>query len=220
MNGDAVIVAVPVYEDQVPSLLADFFDGLKAKGQPAVIVVVYGNIGYGPALNQLMAMTEKCNLQPIAAAAFVAQHSFSTEDHPVASGRPDSADLVEAREFGAKIKMLLKEKINKTLIIPKGKKSLMALMLPKNSAKLFTLSPSVDNNRCIGCKICAEKCPENAIDLKTLKINKEKCIRCFACVKYCGPKARKITFRLSLAQKILCAQGKHQKKNDTYFINN
>jgi len=51
--------------------------------------------------------------------------------------------------------------------------------------------PWVNKNKCIGCGICVEECPVNAISVKKGKaeINIEKCIRCGKCHDVCPQEA-------------------------------
>jgi uncharacterized protein (DUF362 family)/Pyruvate/2-oxoacid:ferredoxin oxidoreductase delta subunit len=45
---------------------------------------------------------------------------------------------------------------------------------------------TVDENKCIRCKICAEHCPMKAIALNPYPfVDKKKCIRCFCCIEVC-----------------------------------
>ena len=46
--------------------------------------------------------------RPIAGAAFIGQHSFSTDETPTAVGRPDAGDLEHAELFGQKIQEKLR----------------------------------------------------------------------------------------------------------------
>lgn len=54
-------------------------------------------------------MKELCDLVseqgfvPVAAGAFIGEHSFSRKGMPIAEGRPDESDLKQATEFGKKI---------------------------------------------------------------------------------------------------------------------
>lgn len=47
---------------------------------------------------------------PVAAGAFVGEHSYSTPETPIAQGRPDAQDLAAATAFGAQVR----EKLAKT----------------------------------------------------------------------------------------------------------
>jgi len=46
----------------------------------------------------------------------------------------------------------------------------------------------VDSNKCIGCRLCVNQCPEGAISMVSGKavINQEKCIDCGICVSGSG----------------------------------
>ena len=61
---------------------------------------VYGNRSYGNALVELYDILRYRGFPPIAAAAFVGQHSFTTR---LATGRPDREDLEKAEQFSAEI---------------------------------------------------------------------------------------------------------------------
>ena len=109
---DLTIFSVPVYAGRVPSEAAYRIRRLTAKQEPyghervktpAVAVVTYGNRAYEDALRELNDIVSEVGFKPIAAAAFVCEHSWSVPEKPTAHGRPDSEDLVKAEEFGEKI---------------------------------------------------------------------------------------------------------------------
>lgn len=105
-----------------------------------------------------------------------------------------------------------------SLKIPQGKLPLMAKIVPKNSARLFTKQPFADMNICNHCGACASLCPMNAIDKDTLEINENQCLRCFCCVKKCPKKARRIIYKPKfLVSKVLKVKNKVIREPKTYL---
>jgi ferredoxin len=53
--------------------------------------------------------------------------------------------------------------------------------------------PWVDEDMCVGCGVCVNECPVNAISMENgkAKINMSKCIRCKKCHDICPQKAIK-----------------------------
>ena len=51
--------------------------------------------------------------------------------------------------------------------------------------------PWVDEDKCVGCRICVEKCPVEAISMEDekAKINMDKCIHCGTCHSACPEEA-------------------------------
>lgn len=167
LTSDAVIIAIPVYEEKIPLLLKHCFHKLKGHRQPAAVNEVYGNIGYGIALNQLYQVAEESNLNCVAAASFVGEHSFSSKKYPVAANRPDNTDLRDAYDFGVQIRNKIETSNLEAIDIPKGKIPWFAVLMPKKGAKLFSKEPIVDFTKCTKCNVCIAACPVNAIEKKS-----------------------------------------------------
>jgi flavodoxin len=103
-ENELLVVAVPVYMGRVPALLSEWLHAIKARNTPAVCIVVYGNRVYDNALLELKDILIKRGCKPIAGAAYIGEHSFSSSELPAASeGRPDASDLNHAELFGRKI---------------------------------------------------------------------------------------------------------------------
>lgn len=221
IHDDILIIGVPVYEERIPKMLYPFLISLKSSQKLVVLVAVYGNIGEGIVLNELKDITEKSGFKVVAAASFVGEHSFSTKKVPIAEGRPNHQDLIKAQDFGQRV-MKKVQTINDpkeiSLFIPEENLPLMAKILPKNSARIFTKTPEADMSICNHCGVCVKLCPMSAIDKNTLKIKESQCIRCFSCVKKCSRKAREIIYKKKfLVTRILNAKNKEEKEPKIYL---
>lgn len=144
IKGDIVIIGVPVYEERVPEMVHNFLESLNGNNKPVILVAVYGNFGEGIVLNELEAMAKKSRFKIVVAGLFIGEHSFSTKEVPVQEGLPNYEELNKAEVFGKRIIGKVKKtyNLNDSLIeIPQGKLPLMAKILPKNSARIFTKAP-------------------------------------------------------------------------------
>jgi ferredoxin len=187
-KNDLLVVAVPVYIGRVPAIVMDWLDGIQACGTPTVCVVVYGNRAYEDALLELEDTLRKRGCVPIASAAYVGEHSFSSDETPIAARRPDAADLDHAEAFGRKVT----EKVSS---LP-SEAELPNLSTPgtrpyRGSSKLWDVDFIAVENACTQCGMCAEVCPAGAIDAERSDVIDEvKCITCCACMKNCPQSAR------------------------------
>ena len=187
-SDEIVIIGAPVHAGRLPEAAVQRFKQLRANNTLAIIVVVYGNRDFDDALLELKNLVIESGFTPIAGGAFVGEHSFSTEETPIAKGRPDSLDIQNTMEFALKIKDKIKSlstsQVQIDLEIP-GKFPYKDKMPPNKVA------PIVDKTLCNLCGICIDVCPTGAILLEESIITKtELCIRCCACVKSCPNEAR------------------------------
>lgn len=98
------VITVPVYGGKVAPPALERMKDVHASGAPAVLVAVYGNRAYEKALVELDAFASDRGFKVIAGATFVGEHSYNTQQNPIAAGRPDADDLQFAETFGAKIR--------------------------------------------------------------------------------------------------------------------
>jgi hypothetical protein len=108
ITDELTILSAPVYAGRLPIEAVRRLRRLKAREAPAVVVVVYGNRAYEDALLELHDLAGEQGFRPIAAGAFIGEHSYSTIGRPIAHGRPDDADLNRAGEFGERVFQKLK----------------------------------------------------------------------------------------------------------------
>jgi ferredoxin len=187
-DNELAIIGVPVYAGRIPLIAIDRLQQLKGTRSPAVIVVVYGNREYEDALLELRDFAIEVGFVPIAAGAFIGEHSFSTTEKPIAAGRPDTEDMAKAKAFGIHINEKL-EQLRQLDKIP-------LLHVPgnfpyKQRMDSFSISPITSEMLCTKCKKCATLCPTSAITINgSVLTNPEACILCCACIKNCPNGAR------------------------------
>jgi ferredoxin len=182
------IIGVPVYSGRVAPPAAAAIHSLQGGGQPAVLVVVYGNRKYEDALLELQDLTRDAGFVPVAGGAFIGEHSYANGTFPIAWGRPDDQDLAQARRFGTQVRVKL-EGLQDPAQTP-----LLALPgnVPYRQPKIIMgIAPISREAHCTLCGTCAEVCPTAAIAVgNRVETDIEACILCCACVKNCPSDAR------------------------------
>ncbi len=182
---DLAIIAAPVYSGRVAPTAAHRIKKLRGKDTPTVLVAVYGNRAFEDALVELKDITEPNGLKPVAACAFIGEHSFDAPETPIATGRPDPEDIKKAKSFGEKIKTKLS-----------GMNEFTELMIPGNhpyreGGKTGGRSPETDPDSCILCGMCAKVCPTGCVTVTDIvETEIDQCTACAACVKNCPTGAR------------------------------
>jgi len=188
-SGELVIIGAPVYGGRLPVNAIDRFRQLKASNTLAILIVLYGNREFEDALLELKNLALELGFIPIAAGAFIGEHSFATKDVPIANGRPDNQDIQIAMDFGAKIK----DKIT-ALQSPDTQPDLkISGRFPyvAGGARPMAVAPVSKEDTCTVCGTCASVCPTAAISINGSVATKiEQCIRCCACIKNCPTGAR------------------------------
>ena len=102
-ENDLVIFGVPVYAGRVPNVLLKFLtEKLSGNGAYVIPVVLFGNRNFDDALLELHGILKKEGFRPLAAGAFVGEHSFS---YHLGKGRPnredyEDMDILAARAVG------------------------------------------------------------------------------------------------------------------------
>lgn len=189
-EADLLVFASPVYGGRVPDRIMKCFEKKCAEGKMVVGLAVYGNIHFGASLKQLRALAEKHSCSFIGVGAFIAEHTYSFADAPIAEGRPNADDLEQALQFGMAVQKKIDAGNTFNIVLPQSDFPLLFTKLPESSVRPVVKKPVITGD-CNRCGACARLCPTKAIDADTLEIDASKCIRCFACVKKCPRKARK-----------------------------
>lgn len=186
-KNDVVLIGAPVYAGRVAKDAADYFKTINGSGSLAILVVLYGNREFEDALLELKNIAVDRGFLPVAAGAFIGEHSFSNDEVAIARNRPDEDDLEKAFLFGKKLADGLSTIDNPKDIIP--------VQVPGNfpyregmggSAAFIDVTEACDD-----CGICVTACPKNAIDESdNYSTIDENCIFCCACIKACPQQAR------------------------------
>ena len=197
------IFGAPVYAGRVAPHAVDRLKRVKGEGGPAVVVAVYGNRAYENALIELKHLVEEQGFHVVAAAALLAEHSFSSDKKPLAKGRPDSQDLAVAENFGREVRDRL-ERVE-------GLSAMSQLQVPgelpsEPFAGLSGMSPETDASLCKGCGLCVDACPAGALSLSKKKpvTDTTCCTYCLACLRTCPSGAISVTtpFILEIVEKL------------------
>lgn len=190
-SDELVIIGAPVYGGRLPAEAVNRFKQLKADNTPAVLIVMYGNREYEDALLELKNLAIKLGFNPVAGAAFIGEHSFASQDVPIANGRPDDMDLQIATNFGGKIKnkvIAMKSADDRMDLKVSGRFPYIA-----HGARPMAASPVTKEDICTLCGTCADVCPTAAISVNgNVATEIKQCIHCCACIKSCPTGARVI----------------------------
>ncbi len=197
LKGDLILVGTSVYGGSIPSMILEPLNKLKGEGKWAIPIAVYGTRSPEACLEEMSGLLRTREFKILAAANFVAEHSFVHDDAPAGKGRPNEEDLKIAANFGEKIV----EKMNSNPVeIPieskplKNGENYKREEWPEIRTGQLMKAHVHDEEKCIKCNKCVESCPTAAIEPETYMIDYAKCFTCTACLRVCPTNAKTITW--------------------------
>jgi ferredoxin len=219
-ENELLVIGVPVYFGRVQTNAIEWVNTIMAYKTPTVCVVVYGNRAYDDALLELKDTALKSGGIPVACAAYIGEHSFSSSETPLASGRPDANDLRHAELFGRKIgeKLLSMSAAGCTtdITVP-GNYPYMDMTESRN--RLSCLDLVTVDEKCSQCGVCAEHCPVGAIDLEHgASVDTKKCILCHVCIRNCPARARSVKNDMMKNIALRLSQTCQDRKEPIFFL--
>lgn len=193
-SNELIVFGTPVYAGRVPNVLLKYLDTITGNGALAVPITVFGNRNYDDALVELRDILYRGGLCPIAAAAFVGEHSFS---RVLAKNRPDAKDLDAAAAFALDIAArcsTLDESTPPPLVeVPGTPYPYRGYYTPRDRhgtpVDIRKVKP-LTNDRCNDCGLCVKVCPMGSINPDNVKEITGICIKCGACIKKCPRNAK------------------------------
>lgn len=152
-------------------------------------------------LDELIGLLRSRGFKILAAGQFIGEHSFAHPAMPLATGRPDAANLHVTAKFGRQIDAKRQDTL--TEIPREGKPLAVGANYARTQdewpeKKVWTLAHvgAVEEDTCIHCQKCVAACPMGAISRETLRVAETRCFRCFACVRVCPTGSHNIIFPL------------------------
>jgi len=194
---ELVIIGVPVYAGRVPNVLLPYLTKkLHGQNTPVIPVVLYGNRNFDDALMELKNIMTDNGFFPIAAAAFIGEHSFSKI---LASNRPDDNDMKILDAFSEDVSKKISALDIRTAapVNVRGCDPIRPYYTPRDRfgtpINILKVKPLTNTDVCVKCGKCAELCPMGSIDKNDVSLVSGICIKCCACVKLCPVGAKYYT---------------------------
>lgn len=219
---DLLIIGLPVYAGRLPNKILPFVqENLRGDDTLSVAFVCYGNRSFDDGLSELVYEQERTGFRPAAAAAFATQHAFATS---LAQGRPNEADLEEAKQFVCDLLERIEnisEPAELASLQVDGNTPPGPYYRPKRvdgePAVFLKAKPVTDPDKCIACGTCARVCSMGSIDPADVTQTPGVCIKCQACVTHCPAEAKYFDHPDFLSHKEMLETNFQEEKKNRFW---
>lgn len=182
---DLVVLSSPTYRGKLPAVIVDFFrDRIRGDGSIAVAEVTFGNRCFDNSLAEMVSILRCNGFVPIAGAAFSCRHAYTDL---LGTGRPDDADLADARAFADRVAAMVPAGASGNLVVPGSADApyFVPVGLDGNPLDFQSAKPVTDMGLCTSCGRCADLCPLGSVDRHDPSEVVGRCFKCQACVRGC-----------------------------------
>jgi len=206
------VIGTPVYAGRVPVNCLERMSQYTANNIPTILVALYGNRAFEDALVELRDISCAQGFNPIAAGAFIGEHSYSTAKYPIAVGRPNVDDLQLAKTFGQQIAAKINSNDFETPEIE-------GHVPYRERVKFGGVAPETDAETCTLCGRCAEVCPVGIITVSDFVATQaEQCIMCSVCVRECAAGSRTFDHPIMIERQELLVKNCSTPKAPKLFL--
>ncbi|MDO4976005.1 MAG: EFR1 family ferrodoxin, partial [Eubacteriales bacterium] len=183
-EGESVGIVCPVYYSGIPKTVIDFIHHMKLKGE---ITYLYGILTHGGGPGGAGSMLERELSKkgyPLHACFDVKMPSNYIMFGPLKDIEDEKQRIIDAEPAIAEIKNMVDQTIHIKPDWSKMDLILTRAMYPLCKMRMSTKKFYADE-RCVGCGVCASRCPSRCIEMIDGKPvwTKDECVRCMACLR-------------------------------------
>jgi len=216
---DILCIGGPVYSGHLQENVKKIINALplpdKKWSTYVIPFVTYGGVHSSVALKEAGNLLRERKRKNILGMKIASSHSLTRKDFPfiINESKPGKEESQIVEELTKRVVETSEKGFHEINDISSsfsyisfGENLLYKLLSEKTLHKIMFNEIKIDHNKCIGCGICAKKCPVQIIEMKNKKASKKKnqandCTYCSECYQKC--KFNAISFNLSKPKRYL-----------------